>query len=379
MSIIVQKFGGTSVANKERIFNVANIIKKYLVKKNKLVVVVSAQGDTTDELLRLSKEINPSPSNRELDVLLSSGEQISISLLSMALETLDIPCISLTGWQAGIYTCTDYSNARILNVFNDRILKELDNGKIVIVAGFQGINKNEDITTMGRGGSDTTAVAIAASLNAKECQIYTDVDGVYTADPQIVLDAKKIEEISYDNMIRMSNVGAQILNRRSVELAKKYKVEVSVISSMRNEDNFSGTKVREIDDNMIPTVSIDKNIFLIKVDNEVLDEVLEKIDIPILESFNDGKNLLMIVSLEYINRAKELFFDRCEFEGDVSKISIICSNREDNFLNFIKIHNLLKNFNFEIKYSSVHDVISLIVKNEHSEAILNHIHRLFCL
>lgn len=377
MSIIIQKFGGTSVANKECIFNVANIIKKYFIKKNKLVVVVSAQGNTTDELLELSKEINLTPSNRELDVLLSSGEQISISLLSMALETLNIPCVSLTGWQAGIYTSVDYSNARILNVFNGRIFKELNNGKVVIVAGFQGINENEDITTMGRGGSDTTAVAIAASLKAKECQIYTDVDGVYTADPQIVLDAKKIEEISYDNMIKMSDMGTQILNKRSVELAKKYNVEFSVISSMENKDNFSGTVVREIEGYVAPSVSIDDNIFLIKVNNKAIDSVLEKIDIPILESFNDNKRLFVIANLEHMDKAREIFSNECEFENDISKISVICSNKEDNFPNFIKIHNLMKNLNLEIRYSFVRDIISFVVNKADDRSILNHIHKLF--
>ena len=375
MSIIVQKFGGTSVENRERILNVANIVKKYFDDKNKLVVVVSAQGDTTDELLKLSKELNQTPSNRELDVLLSSGEQISISLLSMALERLNIPCISLTGWQAGIYTSTDHSNARILNVFNERILKELDSNKVVIVAGFQGIDKNEDITTMGRGGSDTTAVAIAASLRAKECQIYTDVDGVYTADPQLVLDAKKIEEISYNNMIKLADMGAQILNKRSVELAKKYSVEILVISSIKNEDAFSGTIVKEIDENVVPSVSINNNVFLVKVNNSTFNSVLKKIDIPILESFYDNENLLMIINAEYINRAKEIFSNDCTFENNISKISVICSNKENSFSLFLKIHNIIKNLNLEIKYSFMHDVISCIVNKTHSNIILNRIHQ----
>ena len=309
MSIIVQKFGGSSVANKDCLFNVAKIIKKYFLQGNKLVVVVSAQGNTTDELLEMSKDINPLPSAREMDVLLSAGEQISISLLSMSLQKLEVDSVSLTGWQAGIQTCDCYGNARITNVFNERILKELNKNKVVIVAGFQGINSNEDITTMGRGGSDTTAVAIASSLNAKECQIYTDVNGVYTSDPQLVINAKRIKEISYDNMINLADMGAQILNKRSVELAKKYNVEISIISSMKGKNAFVGTKVMEVDNNKNPvsSVTINENLFLIKIKTSEVFKISDKIKMfPIFESFVFEGYSIIIMNLDYMESLKNI-------------------------------------------------------------------------
>jgi len=220
MSLIVQKFGGTSVADADRIRNVAKIITDTYKAGNNVVAVVSAQGDTTDDLIAKAAEINPAASKRELDVLLSCGEQISMSLLAMAIQKLGFPVISLTGWQAGLKTDSAYGNARIKQIDTDRLNAELDKGKIVIIAGFQGINKYDDITTLGRGGSDTTAVAFAAALKADLCQIFTDVDGVYTADPRIVSDAVKLDEISYDEMLELASLGAQVLHNRSVELAK---------------------------------------------------------------------------------------------------------------------------------------------------------------
>ena len=200
MSLIVQKFGGSSVANAERVFNVADIITSTYKAGNQVIVVVSAQGDTTDDLIEKAKEINPSPSKREMDMLLSTGEQISISLLAMAIEKLGFPVVSLTGWQVGVHTNSNYSNARIRKINQERIQKELDKNNIVIVAGFQGINRYDDITTLGRGGSDTSAVALAAALHADLCEIYTDVDGVYTTDPRIVPEASKLDEITFDDL-----------------------------------------------------------------------------------------------------------------------------------------------------------------------------------
>lgn len=243
MSLIVQKFGGTSVANAERVMSVAGIIKDTYDAGNQVVAVVSAQGDTTDDLIQKAKEINPKASRREMDMLLSSGEQISISLLAMALEKLGVPAVSLLGWQAGFNTTSAYGNARIKKMDTDRLQRELDKKNVVIVAGFQGINKFDDITTLGRGGSDTSAVAIAASLGADCCQIYTDVDGVYTADPRIVKNAKKLEEISYDEMLELATLGAQVLHNRSVEMSKKYNVNLEVLSSIKR---VPGTKVKEV-------------------------------------------------------------------------------------------------------------------------------------
>lgn len=241
--LIVQKFGGSSVADAERVMRVANIITKTYGQGNEVVVVVSAQGDTTDDLIAKAQEINPKASKREMDMLLASGEQISIALLAMAIEKLGCPVISLLGWQAGFRTNSKYSNARIKKVNAERIRAELDKKKIVIVAGFQGINKYDDITTLGRGGSDTSAVAIAASMHADLCQIYTDVDGVYTADPRKVPNAIKLDEITHDEMLELATLGAQVLNNRSVEMAKKYGIELEVLSSITQKP---GTKVKEV-------------------------------------------------------------------------------------------------------------------------------------
>jgi len=243
VSLIVQKFGGSSVADKERVFNVAKRIIETYKKGNSVVVVVSAQGDTTDDLIEKAAEISKNPSKREMDMLLSTGEQISISLLAMAIHELGYPAISLTGWQVGLTTDTSYSNARISKISADRIKKELEHKNIVVVAGFQGINKYEDITTLGRGGSDTSAVALAAALGADLCEIYTDVDGVYTADPRIVKNAKKMDVISFDEMLELASMGANVLHNRSVEMAKKYNVNLCVRSSLNNNE---GTVVKEV-------------------------------------------------------------------------------------------------------------------------------------
>ena len=214
--LIVQKYGGSSVANKERVMNVAARIAETYRNNNSVVVAVSAQGDTTDELIEKAKEINPKPSKREMDMLLSTGEQISIALLAMALEKLSVPVVSMTGWQAGVRTDSKYGSAKIKRINAERIMSELDSNKVVIVAGFQGINKYDDITTLGRGGSDTSAVALAAALKADLCQIYTDVDGVYTTDPRICPNAKKLEEITYDEMLELASLGANVLMNRRV-------------------------------------------------------------------------------------------------------------------------------------------------------------------
>ena len=243
MGLVVQKFGGSSVADTERIRNVAGIIADTYRAGNRVVVVLSAQGDTTDDLIEKAAELNPAPSKREMDMLLSTGEQISVALCAMALEGMGMPVISLTGWQAGVQTNSVYGNARIKRVAGERILTELDKRNIVIVTGFQGLNKYDDVTTLGRGGSDTSAVALAAALHADLCQIYTDVDGVYTADPRSVKGAKKLEEITYDEMLELASLGAQVLHNRSVELARQYGVNLEVISSFTKQP---GTKVKEV-------------------------------------------------------------------------------------------------------------------------------------
>ena len=266
MALMVKKFGGSSVANAERVFNVANIIIEDYKKGNDIVVVVSAQGDTTDDLIAKAKEINPSgASKREMDMLLCAGEQISIALLAMAIEKLGYPATSLLGWQAGFQTNSTHSLARIKRVEPERIRNELDKKRIVIVAGFQGINKNDDLTTLGRGGSDTSAVAIAASMHADLCQIYTDVDGVYTADPRKVPNAKKLDEITYSEMLELASLGAQVLNNRSVEMAKKYGVQLEVLSSLESKP---GTIVKEkvkMEKMLISGVAKDNNVARIAI------------------------------------------------------------------------------------------------------------------
>ena len=243
MSLIVQKFGGSSVADVERLKRVAGIVTDTYKAGNGVIVVVSAQGDTTDDLIEKAKEVNENPSKREMDMLLSTGEQISASLLAMTIESMGYPVISLTGWQAGVATNSNYSASRIKKINTERIENELDKKRIVIVTGFQGINKYDDITTLGRGGSDTSAVALAAACHADLCEIYTDVDGVYTTDPRIVPEASKLSEISYDEMLELASLGANVLHNRSMEMAKKYNVNMCVRSSITRAE---GTVVKEM-------------------------------------------------------------------------------------------------------------------------------------
>ncbi len=263
--LIVQKYGGSSVANAERIFNVAKRIIEAYDKGNDVVVVLSAQGDTTDELIEKAAEINPNASRREMDMLLSTGEQQSVALMAMAINALGRNAISLNAFQVGIDTNSNYSNARIKTISTERIHLELEKKNIVIITGFQGINKYDDVTTLGRGGSDTSAVALAAKLHADICEIYTDVDGVYTADPRVVKSAEKLDEISYDEMLELASLGAKVLHNRSVELAKKYNVNLVVRSSLTRAE---GTLVKEetkVEKMLISGVASDKDVSRISV------------------------------------------------------------------------------------------------------------------
>ncbi len=265
MGLIVQKFGGSSVANAERVFNVADIVTKTYDKGNDVVVVVSAQGDTTDDLIEKAREINPDASRREMDMLMTAGEQISASLLAMAIEKLGYPVISLLGWQAGFLTSSAYGIARIKQVTPDRIQKELDKKNIVVVTGFQGINRYNDMTTLGRGGSDTSAVAIAAAMHADLCQIYTDVEGVYTADPRKVKGARKLDVISYDEMLELATLGAQVLNNRSVEMAKKYNIELEVLSSLTRAPGTIVKEATKMEKMLISGVAKDDDVARISI------------------------------------------------------------------------------------------------------------------
>ena len=243
MSLIVQKFGGSSVKDAERIKNVAGIIADTYRAGNDVIVVLSAQGDTTDDLIEKAMEVNPKASKREMDMLLATGEQISVALCAMALEAMGLPCVSLTAWQVGIQSSSVHGDARIKKIDTERVQAELDQRRIVIVTGFQGTDRNGDVTTLGRGGSDTSAVALAAAFKADLCQIYTDVDGVYTTDPRIVPNAHKLPEITYDEMLELASQGAQVLHNRSVELAKKFRVNLEVVSSLERKP---GTKIKEV-------------------------------------------------------------------------------------------------------------------------------------
>ncbi len=263
--LIVKKFGGSSVANKERIFNVARRCIEDYKKGHDIVVVLSAMGDTTDELLALAKSINPDASKREMDMLLTTGEQVSVSLMAMAMQALGVPAISLNGFQVKMNCTSRYGNARFKRIDTERIENELEAKKIVIVTGFQGVNKYDDYATLGRGGSDTTAVALAAALHADKCEIYTDVDGVFTADPRVVPDARKIEEITYDEMLELATSGAKVLHSRSVELAKKYGVQMVVRSSLNDSEGTTVKEVVKMEKMLITGVAADKNTARISV------------------------------------------------------------------------------------------------------------------
>ncbi len=352
MALIVQKFGGSSVADADKIRNVARIITDTYQKGNRVVAVLSAQGDTTDELIDKAAELNPAASKRELDMLLSTGEQISCALCAMAIEGMGFPVVSLTGWQAGFRTNSGYGNARIKRVQGERIRAELDKRRIVIVTGFQGLNKYDDITTLGRGGSDPSAVAIAAALNADLCQIYTDVDGVYTADPRLVTNAHKLDEITYDEMLELATLGAQVLHNRSVEMAKRYGVNLEVLSSFQNKP---GTKVKEVVKTMekshISGVAKDKNvarlalvgledtpgiafkIFSLLAKNNVnVDIILQSI------GRSDTKDISFTVAKGDMEHARQLLeenrdsiqFDHIDVSDNIAKVSIVGAGMINN-------------------------------------------------
>ena len=352
MALIVQKFGGSSVADADKIRNVARIITDTYQKGNRVVAVLSAQGDTTDDLIEKAAEINPAASKRELDMLLSTGEQISCALCAMAIESMGFPVVSLTGWQAGFRTNSGYGNARIKRVQGERIRAELDKRRIVIVTGFQGLNKYDDITTLGRGGSDTSAVAIAAALNADLCQIYTDVDGVYTADPRLVPSAHKLDEITYDEMLELATLGAQVLHNRSVEMAKRYGVKLEVLSSFSGRP---GTKVKEVVKTMekshISGVAKDKNVArlalvgledtpgiafkifsLLARNNANVDIILQSI------GRSDTKDISFTVAKGDMELARQLLedsrdsirFDHIDVSDNIAKVSIVGAGMINN-------------------------------------------------
>lgn len=400
MALIVKKFGGSSVANAERVFNVARIVTEDYKKGNSVVVVVSAQGDTTDDLIEKAKEINPDGSSkREMDMLLSAGEQISISLLAMAIEKLGFPVTSLLGWQAGFRTNSSYGMARIKKIDSERIKKELDKKNIVIVAGFQGLDKFENITTLGRGGSDTSAVAIAASMRADVCQIYTDVDGVYTADPRKVPKARKMDAITYDEMLELATLGAQVLNNRSVEMAKKYDVELEVLSSLESKP---GTIVKEkvkMEKMLIRGVAKDNNVSRIsivgledtpgvafKLFNKLAQSKIN-VDIILQSVGRDGtKDITFTVTEDQANEAVNainamqdvLQFKSVISDNSVSKVSIVGAGMETHPGVAAKMFEALYEANINIQMISTSEIkVSVLIDEKDADRAVVAVHDKF--
>ncbi|MBQ4569604.1 MAG: aspartate kinase [Ruminococcus sp.] len=400
MSLIVMKFGGSSVADADRVRNVARIVTESYKKGNDVVVVVSAQGDTTDDLIAKYKEIDVNASERERDMLLAAGEQISISLLAMAIQSMGCPAVSLLGWQAGFRTTSSHTTARIKKVDPTRIRNEISKKNIVVVAGFQGVDKHDDVTTLGRGGSDTSAVAIAAAMHADLCQIYTDVEGVYTADPRKVPGARKLPEISYDEMLELASLGAQVLNNRSVELAKKYGIELEVLSSLTNKP---GTIVKEhtkMEKLLISGVAKDDDIVRISVTN-IPDEPGLAFK---LFSILSAKNINVDIILQSIGRDKtkdisftvnkdngqaavdlltEKFLSRYEgvnisMNDNVAKVSIVGSGMESHAGVATDMFEALFDANINIHMISTSEIkISVLIRKEYADKAVRILHDKF--
>ena len=399
MGLIVQKFGGTSVRDRNRIFNVARIVANTRNAGNDVVVVVSAQGDTTDDLITKAAEITSDPSHREMDMLLATGEQISISLLAMALQEIGVPSISLTGWQAGFSTDRAYSKARIKRINVERLESELARNRVIVVAGFQGLNRLDDITTLGRGGSDTSAVALAAALHADRCQIYTDVEGVYTADPRKIPKATRLQEITFDEMLELASLGAQVLNNRSVELAKKYGVELEVLSSI---NPIPGTIVKEetkVEGMLIKGVAKDDNVAVITL-AEVPDQpgisfkvfsllAQKNINVDIIlqsSSSNQMKDLTFTVPLDDAQNALDILEDnKSRFGGgqihvnkDCAKVSIVGGGMQSHPGVASTMFEALYNQNVNIHMISTSEIkISVIINKADTDKAVAAIHEAF--
>jgi len=400
MALIVQKFGGSSVADAACIRRVAGIIAETYRAGNELVVVLSAQGDTTDDLIEKAAEISARPSKREMDMLLATGEQISVSLMAMCLEGMGIPAVSLGGWQVGLKTNSDYSNARIKGVGEERIRKELGRGKVVLVAGFQGINRSGDITTLGRGGSDTSAVAIASSLYADRCQIFTDVDGIYSADPRKVTGARKLDEITYDEMLELAYLGAQVLHPRSVEMAKKHHMPLEVLSSFTGKP---GTIVKEVTKNMeamaVTGVTKDTETVLFSIVGlanqpgkafqlfRLLSNAKVSIDV-ILQSLGTGdtKDISFTVPRKDTERVQKalqeykdvLGFERIDINAEIAKVSVVGAGIVSTPGIAAKMFEALTDAKVNIDMISTSGIcISVLVPAEDADRAMNAIHDKF--
>ena len=399
--IIVKKFGGSSVATPERIMNVARRCIEDYKKGNDVVVVLSAMGDTTDDLIALAKQINPRPSRREMDMLMSTGEQVSVALMAMAMDSLGVRAVSLNAFQVVMHTTSAYSAARLKRIDSERIKRELDDRKIVIITGFQGVNKYDDVTTLGRGGSDTTAVAIAAALHADTCEIYTDVDGVYTADPRVVPKARKLKEITYDEMLDLASLGAGVLHNRSVELARKYGVKLIVRSSLNNSE---GTVVKEkvkMERMLVSGVALDKDcdrIALIGLTNKPgvafkVFDLLAKAEINldvIIQSIgrNDTKDISFTLPDDRLDEAVQILkdnqdrleFEKIDVERDIAKLSIVGSGMMSNPGVAAKMFEALYNVNVNINMISTSEIrVTVIINKDEAVRAMNAVHEAFGL
>ena len=395
MALIVQKFGGSSVKDRDRIFNVARIVANTHNAGNDVVVVVSAQGDTTDDLITKAAEISHDPSAREMDMLLATGEQISISLLSMALNEIGCHAISLTGWQAGFRTDRAYTKARITRLETERISSELERNRVVVVAGFQGLNKLDDITTLGRGGSDTSAVAIAAALHADRCQIFTDVEGVYTADPRKVRNTRKLQEITFDEMLELASLGAQVLNNRSVELAKKYNVELEVLSSLNPVPGTVVKEVAKMEGMLIKGVAKDTDVAVITILNvpdepgtsfKIFGLLAQKninVDIILQSTGRDGKKDISFTCAQgEAETALRVLKDSAHYT-DVSvdttcaKVSIVGAGMQSHSGVASKMFEAMSNNNINIKMISTSEIkISCIIDRDDADKAVSAIHEM---
>ncbi|KXG44980.1 aspartate kinase [Tepidibacillus decaturensis] len=398
MGIVVQKFGGTSVGTIDRIKNVAKIVTKTKEQGNQVVVVVSAMGDSTDDLLDMAHQITSTPSSRELDMLLTTGEQVSISLLAMALQEIGFSAISFTGWQAGVKTESVHSKARITDISSERIVQELKNDKIVIVAGFQGVSEEGEITTLGRGGSDTSAVALAAALKADLCEIYTDVDGVYTTDPRIEPKAKKLKEVSFDEMLELANLGAVVLHPRAVENAKKFGVHLVVRSSLVQVE---GTVIKEEHGmehvKVVTGVAYDMDVARVQViglENKInaLSDLFstlakEKVNVDMIVTSDYGEDKINVSfsitssDLQHTLAILERYVGSCTMishEDHLAKVSIVGAGMISNPGVAAKMFEVLSNADIPIKMVTTSEIkVSCLVPKEYAISGVQELHRSF--
>ncbi len=399
--LVVKKFGGSSVADKERIFNVARRCVEDYKAGHDVVVVLSAMGDTTDDLLALAESINPNAKKRELDMLLTTGEQVSVALMAMALQALDVPAVSLNAFQVMMYSTSRHGNARFKRVDTKRILHELDSRKIVIVTGFQGVNKYEDITTLGRGGSDTTAVALAAVLYADKCEIYTDVDGVYTADPRVVENARKLDSITYDEMLELASLGAKVLHNRSVEMAKKYNVELVVRSSLNNSEGTIVKEASRMEKMLVTGVAADKNtarisaigvedrpgvafrIFDVLAKNNInVDIILQSVgregtkDISFTVASDDLEDALKVLEAN----KERLTIQDVTYNEEVAKLSVVGAGMMSNPGVAARMFEALYNSRVNINMISTSEIrITVLVAEKDIDKAMNAVHDGFAI